>query len=282
MIFVSTGAPPKEDPVERCEMFIDAGIEAIELSSGQYSENLSERLRRLADRAVLQVHNYFPPPKIPFILNLASKQEEVARTSMQHCRKSIQLAIELKRPIFSFHAGFLIDPDISQLGKRLSKIEVYDRGDSLSRFLERVASLSDYAAELGCELLIENNVVSQANFEEFGGNVFLAADPEEAAHIMKNTPDNVGMLIDTAHLKVSANSIGYDPAEMFQTCDQWIRAYHLSDNDGTQDSNEPIHTDSWFWPYLKRDLDYYSLEIYNVSTDFLVKQVQLTKSCLGQ
>ena len=97
---------------------------------------------------------------------------------------------------------------------------------------------------------------------------------------MQNTPDNVNLLVDVAHLKVSAQTLGFDPEEMFRLCEPWIQAYHLSDNDGTRDSNESIRENSWFWPYLKKNLDYYSLEIYGVAPDLINKQIQITKRFL--
>ena len=97
---------------------------------------------------------------------------------------------------------------------------------------------------------------------------------------MEKTADNVNLLVDVAHLKVSAQTLGFDPREMFKLCEPWIQAYHLSDNDGTRDSNESIQENSWFWPYLKKNLDYYSLEIYDVRPDQFNEQIQMTKQFL--
>ena len=63
------------------------------------------------------------------------------------------------------------------------------------------------------------------------------------------------MLIDVAHLKVSSNSLNFNPKVTFlEKLDEWIAAYHLSENDGTSDDNEKFREDSWFWPFLKKDL----------------------------
>ena len=35
-------------------------------------------------------------------------------------------------------------------------------------------------------------------------------DPEETLKIMKNSPNNIKLLVDVAHLKVSANSLNYN------------------------------------------------------------------------
>ena len=65
---------------------------------------------------------------------------------------------------------------------------------------------------------------------------------------MENTNENVNLLIDVAHLKVSSNSLKFNQT-MFEICDPWIKAYHLSDNNGLSDTNEPFSEDAWFWDF---------------------------------
>ena len=112
----------------------------------------------------------------------------------------------------------------------------------------------------------------------FSTNPFLMTSAEECVFVMTNTPKNVNLLIDVAHLKVSAQSQGFDPVDFLNTCRPWIRAYHLSDNDGKSDSNMPISKSSWFWPYLLKNLDYYSLEIYNIDMSVMSDQLSLTSA----
>ena len=97
---------------------------------------------------------------------------------------------------------------------------------------------------------------------------------------MKNTPDNVRLLVDVAHLKVSANSLNFDPVNFLSLCSDWISGYHLSDNDGHSDSNGIVTNDSWFWPYINKNLNYYSLEVYGVELRVLVEQRNLVASHL--
>ena len=66
-----------------------------------------------------------------------------------------------------------------------------------------------------------------------------------------------------AHLKVSSNSLNFDPIEFIKKCDHITGGYHLSDNNGISDSNDPITENSWFWNYIKPDLEYYSIEVYD-------------------
>ena len=52
--------------------FIDEGISGIELSGGIYDAEVKTKLLSLKSAVSFQVHNYFPPPEKPFVLNLAT------------------------------------------------------------------------------------------------------------------------------------------------------------------------------------------------------------------
>ena len=41
------------------------------------------------------------------------------------------------------------------------------------------------------------------------------ADPNECKKILNSLSDNVGLLVDVAHLKVSSNTLNFDPKKMF-------------------------------------------------------------------
>lgn len=281
MIFVSTSCIKELTTFDKVNLYIKNGIKAIELSGGYYEEPNVEKYQRLMNDVSFQVHNYFFPPKKPFVFNLASKDDQIAQASVNLAKNAIKLSAELERPIYSFHAGFLIDPKVSELGKPLKTSIVNDYKDCLALFIKRVNTLAKYASTMGVELLIENNVISEENLKKFGTNPFLMTNPNDSFTIMKNTADNVNMLLDVGHLKVSANSLRYDCSEIFTKCNNWIKAYHFSDNDGKSDSNISFDSQAWFWPYIKKKENYYSIEV-NTSKLFEIKRlVKLIEEKLG-
>jgi sugar phosphate isomerase/epimerase len=258
---MSTGAVKTQPAWQTSTDWFNAGISSIELSGGAFHRDQLALLVKLKKSISFQLHNYFPPPEKPFVFNLASLQPEIAHKSMDHVEIAMQWALELDRPRYGFHAGFLLDPRVDELGKRICRRDMFDRQESMKVFIDRLNKLGDRAKQLGVELLIENNVLSASNFKEFDGNPFLMVTDEECLHVMAHTPSNVNLLIDVAHLKVSAQSLGFDPITFLKKCNNWISGYHLSDNDGFRDSNHPVSERSWFWPYLKLNLDYYTLEV---------------------
>jgi sugar phosphate isomerase/epimerase len=282
MIYLSTGGFSDQPAWKTSEQLAETGLNCFELSGGLPDERQLQQLIRLKNTLNFQLHNYFPPPSEPFIFNLASLDPLISSRSFQHVLVSMQWALKLDRPIYSFHAGFLLDPRVNELGKSIPNRALFNRAEALDKFLEQINRLSVHAQALGVMLLIENNVLSANNYRNFSGNPFLMATAEESAYIMRETPNNVSLLVDVAHLKVSAQTLHFDPVAFLNTCDPWIKAYHLSDNDGFRDSNDPITNESWFWSHIKPGLDYYSLEVYNASPSKLFQQFQLVKNKVGK
>ena len=279
-INISTGGERDQTAYKTACDFIESGIHNIELSGGLYDPDQLKKLIQLKSYAQFYIHNYFPPAPKSFVMNLASLDKNIAKLTIDHIKTAINWTSELETNIYSFHAGFLVDLRPSELGKKVVSRTLSNRKEATLHFIERVNLIDDYAKNHGIKLLIENNVLSKNNFYEFGCDPFLMANSSDFQNIMLNTSDNVGLLLDVAHLKVSANSLGYDPVKFIQASNKWIEAYHLSDNDGYRDSNQSIKKNSWFWPHLKDDVDLLTLEIYNCSPNQLLKQQELVTNLL--
>ncbi len=110
MVFVSTGGFRDKTAADVVRDLYSVGVKNIELSGGMYAANYLEDLLSMPRDISLQVHNYFPPPSEPFIFNLASQNQYISELSIAHVKKSMRLAVALGRPIYSFHAGFRLDP----------------------------------------------------------------------------------------------------------------------------------------------------------------------------
>jgi len=277
MIYVSTGGFYDSTGFKSAVSLAKSGLKNIELSGGTYDEDYLSNISSISKDCNLQIHNYFPPPKSPFVLNFASVDDSVTSLSMLHAKNAIELASLLGSKYCSFHAGFLVDPKMNELGEKFSHGDMVNRAHAKELFLERINQLAVIANKKDIKILIENNVLSQKNRSQ---NPFLMVDHEECVEIIHKTAENVGMLVDLAHLKVSSLSLGFCKYDFLEATKEYTFAYHLSDNDGLTDSNEPVREDSWFWNYLRKDLDYYSLEVYRVSNEILHEQVDITKEAI--
>jgi sugar phosphate isomerase/epimerase len=282
MIFVSTGGERRQTAVDAALQYFAHGVNCVELSGGAYSSTCEVDLRALPGEMCLQVHNYFPPPSTPFVFNLASTDSEVATRSLAHVRNAIRIAVMLRRPIYSFHAGFRINPAVRELGNRLSKHSLLARDTALNVFGDRLIALAEEAGREGVTLLVENNVINALNHQIYGEDPLLLTHPDEIATFMERAPSNVGLLMDVAHLKVSANTLDFDMVAAHEKVRRWIKGYHLSDNDGTADTNHPVSDTSWFWGQLVRGLNYYTIEVYRHPISGLVEQRALTEKKLAE
>ena len=72
--------------------------------------------------------------------------------------------------------------------------------------------------------------------------------------------DKVGLLVDVAHLKVSANTLNFKPEQYLLKLNKYIKAYHLSDNNGLADENKISQTKVGFEIY-KDDAEFCTLEL---------------------
>ena len=280
MIYISTGGfrGCRADAV--AAELLGAGIKFIELSGGKYSATLLSDLQALNPEINFQIHNYFPPPQDPFVINLGSLDPVIGERSIAHVEQALQWCTALGADRYSFHAGFLLDPKVDELGKRIPSRHLYDRDECIEVFVSRVSRLAGIAKKVGIDLMVENNVLSAKNAAEFSSNPLLMCEPNECYQVMDLLPANVHLLIDVAHLKVSANSLNFNLSRMFDVCHERIAGYHLSDNNGLEDSNKPFGEDAWFWQHVNPDVNYFTVEVYGCTPSQLISQANLVRSKL--
>jgi sugar phosphate isomerase/epimerase len=280
-IYISTGGFNTSKVEDISSNFLNIGIDNIELSGTIYHPNIIENLRNLKDKINFQIHNYFPPHKVPFVMNIASEDKEISKLTLDHINYALESCQKLNSKYYSFHAGFLCDIKTHELGKKIKKKILQDRTKSIDLFLERILKISNKASELGIEIMIENNVISKNNLLEFEMNPLLMCDLDECIFIINNSPKNVKLLLDVAHLKVSSNSLKFDPVYFLKNCNEITGGYHLSDNNGLSDTNDPFTEFAWFWDYIRKDLNYYSIEVYNQNNDQIMFLKKLTEKKLN-
>ena len=282
MIYISTGLIKNQTLDSIINLFNINDINNIELSGGKYDPKIFDKLIHHSKKINFMLHNYFPPPKIPFTLNLATLNEDIYQICKHHVINSIKISSKLGIKYYSFHAGFLIDPNPRELGKKIQNQKKNDEREASEKFLERLFYFSKIGENEGVELLIENNVINKENFETFNGNPLLMTSIDQTDVISKEFPKNVNILLDLAHLKVSANTLKFSASEYLKKFNHKIRAYHISDNEGLYDTNDLVTEKSWFWNYLDKKKDYYTLELNTSDIIKIKKQIKILSNFLNK
>ena len=120
-IYISTGGFKDIPAYKSVSKLINYGAKNIELSGGIFSSKNISNLKLKKKKVKFQIHNYFPPPKIPFVFNLASQDTLIAKRSFNHVKLALKSCRLLGSNYYSFHAGFLCDIKVSELGKKIKK-----------------------------------------------------------------------------------------------------------------------------------------------------------------
>jgi sugar phosphate isomerase/epimerase len=267
VIYVSSACVRADTIKEAIVTLAEEGFKGIELSgTTRYYPGLEDDLLWLRDKYELSylIHNYFPPPQKPFILNLASLDDGAYGQSLQLCRNAISLSKILGCRKYGVHAGYLVDFSPEEAGGEISFRHMNDRQKAMNRFCDAWNTLT-CEADSAVELYIENNVISKTNLITYqGNNPFLFTDYEGYLEIKAQIDCKI--LLDVAHLKVSSNSLALAFEGQVKAMLPLTDYIHISGNDGQHDQNLGLEGDTAIINVLSRyDLSGKSitLEVYD-------------------
>lgn len=252
-LYVSSGAFKTKSVQRVVGWALDWELDRIELGSGtDWAPDVLRPVLETAGRRIhYLVHNYFPPHERPFLLNLAAADEVNLGESLEHCRYAIDLSAELNAPFFSVHAGFAFKARPEQLGRNLTQAPRVSLEEAHEIFVQSVRHLCTYAAEKGIGIAVENNVIASFNLVNGKNMLGLCATAEDILRTYDEVgSSNLGFLVDVGHLKVTATSLGFDMHAFLDKVASRVVAFHLGDNDGMSDQNQPFDEQAWFIPRL--------------------------------
>jgi len=230
-----------------------AGLDCIELGWSPPLAGLELPDGLAAFRARWLVHNYFPAPAEPFVLNLASQAPDTLRRSRELSVRAIRLCAAVGAPFYSVHCGFLAEFDPGSLGRPLAYDELCDYERGYETFLASLGVLLGEARASGVRLLVEPNVVASFNLIEERNQLLMLAEPHEFTRLLRDVPDErLGVLVDLGHLKVTASTLGFTAAEFIEAVAARVGGFHLHDNDGRTDLHQPVEPGSWALDVLRQ------------------------------
>ena len=162
---------------------------------------------------------------------------------------------------YGFHAGFMINPKVSELGKKISYIDLTTKKKAIERFKQGLEHISSW--EFATAPYVENNVFSYANSKIYiEQNPFLLCTYDDYMELQKIVKFN--LLLDVAHLKVSCATLCIPFLKELEKLLPYSNYLHLSDNDSRSDSNWAITSSTDYLDVLRgnlKDKDV-TLEIY--------------------
>lgn len=223
---------------------LEAGIDHVELSSCHRHEDGTVDFLK-GSGARLLVHGYFPPPADPFIFNLSSPRASIRRRSIDLALEAIDTCLRLSCPVYTFHGGYLSDPDLSFRFGATGRI---DREEGLALFFESLEEIRGYARRAGIALAVENNPCMPG----LEGLLLFDAIADFEAMFAEPALGGVQVLLDMGHLRVSSNVLGFDADRFIETVRPRTRVLHVNSNDGEVDSHGGFEEDSWCVRMLRK------------------------------
>lgn len=251
-IFVSSCCLKATRIADAVKALAAAGFRYIEVSGGtKYYPEWESDLLDLKQKydLVYRAHNYFPPPKEDFVVNLASFDEDVVTKSTNLVEEAIAFSRKTGSAIYGMHAGFLVDISAKDIGKAIQGKDLNEGNKAVNLFCERVTAITNRHQDV--KFYLENNVLSPGNLKNFGGkNPVLCSNAKAIADLKKSL--EFSLLLDVAHLKVSCTALGLNFIDEMNLLMNESDYIHLSDNDGQHDSNQEITAESELMQLLKK------------------------------
>ena len=273
MIYVSTACLSERNLNQNLKTFKKLNIKNIELTGNiLYEKDYKKILNHYKFKYKFNflIHNYFPIPKKPFMLNLGTENSYLNKKSVDNCLKSIELCNQLKLKKFSVHAPFLVNFETSEAGKKIKERKISSKSKILKIFKKNFNLLKKYV-DYDVKLYVENNVLSKENFLNFNKQnpLMLTSfkDYDDMRQEVNFTP-----LLDTGHLKVSCKTLKLDFKQEFNNFSKYTDFIQVSDNNSLLDQNKKIKYGSQIYKLLKslkNKKNTYSLEVYGKMKNFL-------------
>lgn len=260
MIFISTGCSQYKNIQDSLDEITSWGYDNIELTGGfNRNDFLSFNFDNYSNLN-LQCHNYFPPPAKHFVLNLSGR-DDVYKNSINLIREAISFSNKYNAQKYGIHAGFRVDPKVSELGKKFDSVGLISVEEAEERMVNSLRLLNKKNEDV--KLYVENNVFSASNYQSYNGeNPFLLCQFSDYERLAKHVDLNV--LLDIGHLKVSCQTLGIDFENELAKFLELTDYIHVSDNDGTADQNLALDRNSETFKILNKYKSNFKNKTYTI------------------
>lgn len=223
-------------------LMIERNVKNIEIASFHpYEKYLEELLKEYSKKINLLIHNFTPPDKENFIINLSSRHSGIRKKTSDFIKNGIILTKELGADYFSFHAGFRVDWIPHKYIYRYQSQTTNKK--AMDIFIEEIDDILDIAEEEKIHIGIENH----CSIKENRDNLILY-DINDWQKLFNELSSNyLHLHLDLGHLKVSASENNFNKDTFIKRFGNKVMGMHIHDNVGIKmDSHSPFKIDD-FW-----------------------------------
>ena len=278
MIYTSTSCLKyPANVINVLEKYEKANIENVELGSVHTFFDV-KKLKQFNLNFI--IHGYFPPPETKLIFNLASQNKIIKKRSIKLAKDAINLCCDIESPLYTFHAGFTVDP--KKLGVKFAQNKIIKKEISMEVFIESVIDIIDYAKKYGIKIAVEPNVVEEFNLTNSENKLLLLADIDEIKYFSKIfKKKDVGILLDLGHTAVTSHWLNFNKNEFVKTCLDNTVAVHVSNNNGKKDQHKSLTKKCWQTSQLKlfKNLPI-TLETMNLNLTQIKNNIKIAQTSL--
>lgn len=219
-------------------------LDGVELGSTHFwQSDLKEVVSRLWNKPII-THNYFPPSPYNLVLNIASCDSKIRKTSVEHMKLCLKFAAGIGAKIYTIHPGFLAEPLCAQTNTQEKLFDFsyssehmpYEQAFILMK--NSLIELIKVANEVGVLLAIETEgSLTSPGFA-------LMEDPSEFERLFNEIPDDIYLNLNLSHTFLSAKRRGFNVNSFIKQFKSRVIAVELSDNDGFKDQHRPLNSKS--------------------------------------
>ena len=225
----------------------------VELSAPHPYQSLieiSKILKKYKEKGYkFTLHNYFPPPKKSFVLNIASDEEKIIYACNMLIDQALKLSLDAGSSIYGLHAGYLSKANAKEDGMFEFENKEITYSKALNKASKFISNVVENFNKKNVNFLVENLFPSVAR------NSSLNCDMQQIDDLMNSLPKKVGLLLDLGHMNISSRLMGFDRKKFL---DEYLTKYgdrllevHISENNGLKDEHRALEEGSWQYDALK-------------------------------
>ncbi len=192
-------------------------------------------------------------PKKKIILNLASQNLKIRKESIKRIKNSILFSKKISAKLYTFHPGFLTDPEGSNISKKNydflwnnKKLINSNYEKSWKKMVQSLKEIVRFAKFHKVKIAIETEGSVSAR------NHLLMQKPEEFKKLFKLFKKiDLGVNLNIGHLNLASKAFKFDKFKFIKSIKPYIVGMEISHNYGKKDDHLPIKKKSWYWKIIQ-------------------------------